>query len=81
MRLKQLTPKKTKKPGGWFLLNADHKPIEAVNSDNYDDMTAFYANPHPGQGYIGFIDRTGEVSHHLTTNQARQVVTVSGKPW
>jgi hypothetical protein len=70
-----------RKPGGWYLINSQHQPIEAVNSDNYDDMTAFYANPHPGQGYIGFIDRIGEVTHHLTTNQARQVVTVSGKPW
>ena len=70
-----------RKPGGWYLINSQHQPIEAVNSDNYDDMTAFYANPKAGDGYLGFIDGEGEITHHLTTNQGNQIGTVPGKPW
>lgn len=73
--------KKTKKSGGWFLINSLHKPIRPVTDANFTEMSAFYANPKDGDGYLGFVDSKGEITHHLTTNQGNQIGTVPGKPW
>ena len=84
MRLKQVQPTKKKTPGGWYLIkmiNSKHEPTEVVTPNNYDEMTSFYANPHPKHAYLGFVNSVGEVTHHLVTNSANQINTAPGKPW
>ena len=81
MRLKQIKKEKPKKQGGWFLINSLHKPLEAVTDRNFTEMSAFYASPRPGDGYLGFVDSKGEVTHHLKTYPGNQIGTVPGKPW
>ena len=81
MRLKQIKTEKPKKLGGWFLLNSRHQRVTAVTDANFDKMSRDYASPRPGDGYLGFVDSKGEVTHHLMTNHANQIGTVSGKPW
>lgn len=68
-------------PGGWFLLNTKHQRVKAVTDKNFDELSRLYASPRPGDGYLGFVDSTGEVTHHLMTNHANQIGTVPGKPW
>jgi hypothetical protein len=84
INLAKVVEARGRKPGGWCLIkmvNSKHQPTEAVTADNYDEMTSFYANPHPKHAYLGFVNSVGEVTHHLVTNSANQINTAPGKPW
>lgn len=79
MKLKQVQSKK--QPGGWFLINARHQRVHAVTDRNFDELSQDYSIPRPGDGYLGFVDSRGEITHYLMTNRANQIGTIPGKPW
>lgn len=81
MRLHNIQEAKRQGPNGWFLINSRHERIEAVTDKNFDRMSRDYAIPNPGVGYLGFVDDTGNITHHLMTNLGNQIGTIPGKPW
>ena len=81
INLAKVVEAQSRKTSGWFLINSLHEPIRPVTDGNFTEMSAFYASPKAGDGYLGFIDSKGNITHYLMTNHANQIGTVPGKPW